>query len=581
MLQAAARTHGHNVRVVYANIRFAVRISEEVYQAISYGPTSDLVGERIFARAAYGSTPLGGMNSRDTEYFKSLGTRWKSRLSLADLQAAEAETTAWVDDFVAELIAYDPDVIGVSTTFEQTAAALAILSCMKAKAPWITTLLGGGNCEGKMAQGILTIGSCVDHIFAGESETTFPRLLDDLETGRSWPRIIAGSPCVDLDSLPCPKYEEYYAELQSRMPNSSLISNGLLWLPYETSRGCWWGAKRKCTFCGVNGENIDYRKKSCEVVISELRSLLDTHPTRNVCMVDNIMPHDYFRNTLPTFARELPNLHVFYEQKANLTLEQVEQLKRAGIAVIQPGIEALSSGLLRLMRKGVSASQNLALLRYCRALDVTANWNLLFGFPGDLARWYQETEEFVPLLSHLPPPTGLFHIIIDRFSPYHDEPGRFGLSNLQPLPAYAALLPASADVGRIAYHFVGDYPSESHDGLVVEGLRRAISEWQESWRSGPPPVLEVSRISDDTFLLADTRRRSPFSRGEGEFSFVSRDRAQLALAGTRDERAPELGWAVARGIVIKVDGSWVPLAVADPTLMREMMANRNRPMDRI
>ena len=58
-------------------------------------------------------------------------------------------------------------------------------------------------------------------------------------------------------------------------------------------------------------------------------------------------------------------------------------LKRAGISFIQPGIEALSSSLLKLMRKGVSAHQNLALLRYARCAGVHLVWNLLCGFPGD------------------------------------------------------------------------------------------------------------------------------------------------------------------------------------------------------
>ena len=80
-------------------------------------------------------------------------------------------------------------------------------------------------------------------------------------------------------------------------------------------------------------------------------------------MVDNIMPHSYFSSVLPRVAAEVPGLHIFYEQKANLTLSKIELLKQAGVAVIQPGIEALSTPLLKLMKKGVRASQNLALLR--------------------------------------------------------------------------------------------------------------------------------------------------------------------------------------------------------------------------
>jgi radical SAM superfamily enzyme YgiQ (UPF0313 family) len=66
---------------------------------------------------------------------------------------------------------------------------------------------------------------------------------------------------------------------------------------------------------------------------------------------------------VPRLASELPGLNIFYEQKANLPRERLVLLKKAGIHTIQPGIEALSSELLSLMRKGTTARQNVALLR--------------------------------------------------------------------------------------------------------------------------------------------------------------------------------------------------------------------------
>src|SRR5450759_2538051 len=108
-------------------------------------------------------------------------------------------------------------------------------------------------------------------------------------------------------------------------------------------------------------------------------------------MVDNIMPYDYFQTLLPTLARSSLQAQIFYEQRANLRLWQVKSLRNAGIAVIQPGIEALSTPLLRLMRKGVSAAQNIRLLRYCRSCSLAVNWNLLYAFPQDRLSWYEDT----------------------------------------------------------------------------------------------------------------------------------------------------------------------------------------------
>ena len=98
-------------------------------------------------------------------------------------------------------------------------------------------------------------------------------------------------------------------------------------------------------------------------------------------MVDNIMPHEYFRTMLPTLAQADLSAHIFYEQKANLNLRQVKSLRDAGVAIIQPGIEALSSPLLRLMRKGVTAEQNIRLLRYCSRPRLPSTGTFSKGFP--------------------------------------------------------------------------------------------------------------------------------------------------------------------------------------------------------
>ena len=76
-------------------------------------------------------------------------------------------------------------------------------------------------------------------------------------------------------------------------------------------------------------------------------ALFARHPNRKMVFTDNIMPHAYWKTLLPRLAAEIPGLWGMYEQKANPTLKQVSLLADSGIRAIQPGIEALSSGLLK------------------------------------------------------------------------------------------------------------------------------------------------------------------------------------------------------------------------------------------
>jgi ribosomal peptide maturation radical SAM protein 1 len=340
-----------------------------------------------------------------------------------------------------------------------------------------------------------------------------------------------------------------------------------VWLPYESSRGCWWGQKHHCTFCGLNDETIGFRAKSADRVLAELRHLASRHASNLVSAVDYIMPYRYFRDLIPRLGREVPGLHMFYMQKANLSLANVVALKEAGVGVIQPGIEALSTALLRRMDKGVSAPQNLALLRYARAAGLSLNWNLLYGLPGDELAEYEQTLQLPPLLHHLHPPLGLSRLVIDRFSSYFTDPARYGLSALRPWGSYGSLLPDHADVAKLAYHFDADYRSASlEQPEVLLRVHDAVEAWRAAWESdGPVPALEVSRLTDEQFLVLDTRGL-PNTR---EIQFITRDQASLVLAGTAGGRSGQADWALERRLAVELDGEIVPLATADPALIDE------------
>jgi ribosomal peptide maturation radical SAM protein 1 len=562
LLQAVGREAGFDVRVFYANVRLARELGESLYHRICYGPSSRLAGERVFARLAYDVPRLGHRGPED-ESVAGRASGAAETVTLEELDHAEAVAAAWLPAAVEELLASGCGVVGCSTTFEQTAASVALLRRLKEAQPGLVTLLGGANCAGEMGDGLAGLVPDADFVFGGECESAFPEFLRGIAAGRRPAcRVLRGTPCADMNALPLVDYSDYDEQLRL-IADFRLVSSNGTWLPYESSRGCWWGEKRHCTFCGVNGETLRFRCKSPERVVSDLRALVGSHPSRSVCMVDNIMPHAYFRTLLPVLARSGPRAHIFYEQKANLSLRQVKSLRDAGVAIVQPGIEALSTPLLRLMRKGVSAAQNIRLLRYCRSCSVAVNWNLLYALPQDRLSWYEDTLRLLPLLRHLPPPSGLMHVSIDRFSPYHDHPDRFGVSALDPLDAYRDVLPRDAEVGRIAYHFTGTYESESrHESRVVTAIRDEIEAWRLAWTGDSCVLLTVTALDGSTFLLTDARRP-----GDPVFEFLDESQARLVLRGAREGSGGGVDWARERGWIARVDDEWVPLATADYELL--------------
>lgn len=567
-LQACAAIRGHDVRVLYANVLFAQIIGEVKYESLCYAPTSDLLGERIFAVAAFGAEyPVHGVHGEGNLRTALRLTDPIDQAEIEDLQRIAAEFATRLGKTLA---ARDIAFVGCNSTFEQTCAAISILSAIKTLRPEVTTLMGGANCEGEMAQGVATLSSAIDYVFSGECESSFPDFLDQMKSGSKPHRgVIDGSPCKDLDAIPNLDYSDYYSQLSNLGQGDFIHRTGSIWLPYETSRGCWWGQKHHCTFCGINGGGMTFRQKSPDVVLKQLPKLLEQHPTKKVLMVDNIMPATYFETLLPRLADMNLGMHAFYEQKANLTLQRVKLLKDAGVAVIQPGIEALSTELLRLMKKGVSASQNLALLRYARSVDVSINWNLLYAFPGDDEDHYEETLQILPYIRHLSPPSGACHLSIDRFSPYFDHAIDYGVKNIRPMNAYESIFPRSVDASKIAYHFVAEYDCATRrDPTIAPRLEHAITQWREMW-SRPDrkaPTLAIEQVAPNIFILCDTRSTDT---KEHRFIFISDDQARAALAGLKKDDSDALRqWAIDEArVVLDLDDRIVPLATARPELI--------------
>jgi ribosomal peptide maturation radical SAM protein 1 len=575
VLQSCAGAAGFRVGVLYANLLFASYVGVGRYQSLAQAPLGTFLGERLFARAAYGVAPLGQRADMMAPE-RIFGTPGAASVygsaelgpgMLADLLRIEALVPAWIASLARLIAAHRLPIVGATTTFQQTAPAIALLRAVQRCSPKTLTIIGGANCEGEMGSGVLALAPFLDAVFSGESEETFPAFLSEVAR-RATPRdrIIYGRPCEDLDSIPPLAYDEYFEQRSRFLSWTDNVKVGPSSMPYETSRGCWWGQKQHCTFCGLNGEGMAFRVKSPDRVLRDLTVLTARHRPDVVVMADNIMPYQYFSSVVPRLARELPGVKIFYEQKANLSREKLGALKRAGIDWIQPGIEALSTDLLKHMRKGTSTRQNISLLRDASGVGVRLAWNLLWGFPNDDAEWYAETLPLMSLLHHLQPPSGLLALGLDRFSPYFDQAESFGVTRLRPYPGYFDFLPPHAPVAKVAYHFTGDYRS---GGLESPRLMRkvdlAIERWQQAWAGGVGPELSIHEYAGifalvDSRGLPDTQAMRPVSALEAHRLLVSEP-----FIGSRDQQE-----MIARKVAVHVDGYLVPLAAATDTVFERV-----------
>lgn len=557
LLQACSKEKGYSVKVFYANMALAAIIDEEIFSKI--GDTRFL-GDAFFSRIAYGIKPIY-KNQVLLDFFQEFFSN--NKFETKDLIRLEKKIEQWVDAVVSNIIKYRFKIVGCSTTFGHITASVCLLNKIKIMDPSIITVIGGAYCCGELTEGVASLTDKIDYIFSGDSEITFPRFIRDVIENRLPKKRIIIAQKTDITENPVPEYMDYFEQSKRFLPES----NREIMIIYETSRGCWWGQKHPCNFCGLTCD-LEYRFKPPEKVIRDLKYLTNKFPNYRVGMADCILPYDYFNSLFQRLSKELPEVKFFYEIKANIKLEQIIRLKNAGITRVQPGIESLSSNLLKKINKGCLARHNVAFLRNCRSVGIDLLWNFLYRIPGEVWEDYQEMLRFISLITHLRPPTYITPIALYRYSQYFNHPNRFGIKIISPLNIYKALLPEWADVAKYAYIFNYEFKYHNMDNQIIKEVVSKVKEWRNFWKEKEPPKLKLVRIPDDKYLLIDSRGlENPLT------SYVSEKQALVILfdwpMNNDYSVSEEIQWALKQQLMIELDSWYVSLVTAEPELILE------------
>ena len=429
------------------------------------------------------------------------------------------QTTMWLHEHVEEftnelaerIAAGEPDVVGFTTTFQTLTASLAVARRLKELSPRTVTVFGGANCEGPMGEALHRNFDFIDYVVRGEGELAWPGLLRSLgedepafetiqglcwrdESGTSVYNAVSTKPLPPA-AMVLPHYDEYFEQFAK--------SHARFWLEprlvIESSRGCWWGEKHHCTFCGLNGASMMFRSKRPDQFIDDLVTLAKRHRILDVMIVDNILDMAYLDSLLPSLAEAEIDLRLMYEIKANLRYEQLEIISKGGVVCIQPGVESLSSKVLKLMDKGVSGCLNVRMLRDAESLGLTVIWAYLYGFPGETDEDYSKIIEQFPKLHHLGPAGGDDRLAVQRFAPYFENPS-LGFQERWAAQQYELTydLPEK-ELFDIAYIFDATHKGIGND--MAWKLRVGLDEWRnQHWRS------QLSYFeTDEGITLTNTR----------------------------------------------------------------------------
>ncbi len=577
------------VRILYLSHDFGHFLGTEATEQLNNQSSNSGLGDWFFRRVAF---PELQDNARDyfQRYFPGRDTQF------AALKGRLLAKRNSLDRFMKQLLAQysldQEDLLGFTTMFSQTTASLAMAKLVKGRNSDVVTVMGGANCEGSMGRAYAENCNDLDYVFSGPSLVNFPDLVEHLVDGQQEKcQKLAGvytqqnfesahleghgaygperpmSQIVDLD------YDSFLNDIDRRFPNRQFEPN----ISFETSRGCWWGERSHCTFCGLNGNTMAFREMPPKDAVVYLQGLIDRYGDRakDFNCVDNILPRSYINDVFP--ALEIPeDVSFFYEVKADLKEHEMETVAAARVTRIQPGIEALNTSTLKLMKKGTTTFHNLVFLKHCITYNVAPAWNLLIGFPGEEAEVYQGYLELLPLLPHLPPPVGAFPVRFDRFSPYFYRAKEYGL-DLSPYDFYRYIYPFEESVlAELAYYFEDrNYESRYQVDMVTwqQKLNTAVQAWHTLWRrddGGEQPRLLFQK-TNDRFVVYDSRSGRPKIHQLGDLDLELLDRTRVtgrkvrSLASSTklsiDEVTDAIGRLTGLGLIYEENDKFMSLVV--------------------
>jgi ribosomal peptide maturation radical SAM protein 1 len=521
LLKSIVERAGFHADDYYINLDLAALLGVDTYEAIcrTHGMMIAVMGEWLFSVAAFGQEAGGGdfLSAFPEDATRVAELTGRDEAALSDLR------NRVIPDFLnacLERIDWGSyNVVGISSAHQQNVASLALARHIKQRFPHVTIVFGGANMEGEMGLEYMRVFPFIDYAVVGEGDAVFPELLTRLAEGRETDGMLGvaslrdgkvsfpGRPELvrDLDSLPVPDYSAYYDSLRRLgLDEDSTFLKLDHDLPVEGSRGCWWGHRSHCTFCGMNGPQMEYRSKSPERFMAELDELSSRHGEKNFLAVDLVMDPKYVFDVFGPLGARDERYAFFYTSKANLTREQIRLLAGGGLSFLVPGIESLNSRILKLMRKGVTKLLNVNLLRWCTYYGLEVDWKLLVGFPGERSEDYADQLATCRLITHTCPPEAVLPVMLERFSPNFEDTGLFPTKWRRPFSGYRYIYPERLDLEKATYFFEYEpgadvLPREEH--LETQEF---VTAWKDLWRSERRPTLTYRR-TESGIVIRDTR----------------------------------------------------------------------------
>jgi len=327
-----------------------------------------------------------------------------------------------IQNNVKEILKYQPDIVGFSTTTSGFPNGYEIATVLKKASPEIQTIFGGPHISA-MGGALLEKYENIDVLCVGEGELTFSEVANgkplssiDGIVFRDNGKVVTNSVrsyISDLDTLPFPAYEklEGFPKKYHLPLFSSILKPGATMI---TSRGCPY----QCSFCDRSVFKNKFRYNSAEYIYDHICHLNKRFKVQHIIIYDDLF------TTKRDRIIELCELLIKKPLKMNFNCmvraghiddELLSLLKQSGFLQLSIGIESGDPEVLQSIKPGVNMEAVRQDVIKIQAHGLRAKGLFIMGLPGETETTIQKTSDFAVSL-------GLDDMNMSKFAPFYGAP---------------------------------------------------------------------------------------------------------------------------------------------------------------
>ena len=202
-------------------------------------------------------------------------------------------------------------------------------------------------------------------------------------------------------------------------------------IPYQSSRGCYWG---KCSFCDQDfGQNFNV--KNTDKVVSEFREIKEKYKIEKFEFIDESVSPTYLSELSKKIKLEKslsPEFFCDARLETAFTKEILSEAYESGLRMILWGLESGSRKVLELINKGIDLDKRFDILKDAKDVGI---WNfafIFFGFPTETMEDAKLTVKMLVDNKDIIHSYGRSVFTMGRHAKLAEEPEKYGITKIYP-----------------------------------------------------------------------------------------------------------------------------------------------------